>query len=85
MTKEELIPIIEASGLTEKQNSLWRELLEHASLSGLQDLFDFIEHEPTAIRILTDNMEMKDKALKNTDISEYEDVLRTDAFIVQSL
>jgi hypothetical protein len=76
---------LKAASLTDSQMALWSDVLNNLTEASLRDIFDFIESDNKTISILTDNLVAKEEAIKDGDIEQFEQVLKNDTAIVNSI
>lgn len=83
MTREEFQNLIDISGLTPEQKQLWGDIMLMLDDAQLAVLTDAINHDKTALEVLTENIQMKKKAFQSAEESLFEEILRKEKTILE--
>jgi hypothetical protein len=81
-TKQLIYSKLKQGILSESQMALWVDVLNYLSEESLQDIWEFLVSDETAVSVLTENLLAKESAIRNADVQLFEQVLKKDeAFI----
>ncbi|MDP3953890.1 MAG: hypothetical protein Q8Q06_00550 [bacterium] len=67
---------VNSSDLSEDDKELWQIVMQMASEDDVQALLDSIEGDPDHLRVLTENMKLKMKAIDSQDEDLVKDILK---------